>query len=186
MHARKESAGHFVPYISKLTKVGENMIGVLSDTHIPKRGKELPKEVIEGFQGVDLILHAGDIADESVLLELEKIAPVFAVHGNVDPPELREKLPLKRIIEYKQFRIGLIHGYGDKGTTLGRVMEAFEGEELNAIVFGHSHQPYNERLNGMLIFNPGSPLDKRYEVFYSYGLLIPQEEKMIGKVKYFK
>lgn len=162
------------------------MIGVISDTHIPRRAKGLPQEVIDGFQGVEMILHAGDIIDESVLEELEKIASVYAVHGNVDPAELAEKLPAKRIIEYKGFKIGLIHGHGSYGSTLGRVMEAFEGEELDALVYGHSHKPHNDRINGMLIFNPGSPTDKRYEVYYSYGLLIAQEKKMIGKVKYFK
>lgn len=162
------------------------MIGVISDTHMPKRALSLPKELIEGLQGVDLILHAGDLTDESVITELEKIAPVYAVHGNVDPPELKDKLPEKRIIEYKGFRIGLTHGAGEHGSTLGRAMDAFRDEELQAIVFGHSHKPYNERINGMLIFNPGSPTDKRFEVFYSYGLIIPQETKLIGKVKYFK
>jgi putative phosphoesterase len=162
------------------------MIGVISDTHMPKRGLALPKEVIDGLQGVDLILHAGDLTDESVITELEKIAPVYAVHGNIDPPELKEKLPEKRIIEYKGFRIGLIHGAGEHGSTLGRTLDAFRGEELHAIVFGHSHKPYNERVNGTLIFNPGSPTDKRFEVFYSYGWIIPQETKLVGKVKYFK
>lgn len=162
------------------------MIGVISDTHMPKRALALPKEVWDGLQGVELILHAGDLADESVLTELEKIAPVYAVHGNIDPPELKAKLPEKRIIEYKGFRIGLTHGAGEYGSTLGRVMDAFRDEELHAIVFGHSHKPYNERINGTLIFNPGSPTDKRFEVYYSYGLIIPQETKLVGKVKYFK
>lgn len=162
------------------------MIGVVSDTHIPRRAASLPPEVIDGLQGVELILHAGDLADESVIAGLEKIAPVYAVYGNVDPPELKAKLPGKRIIEYRGFRIGLIHGFGEHGSTLGRVLEAFRHEELHAIVFGHSHKPYNERLNGTLLFNPGSPTDKRFEVFYSYGLIIPQETKLVGKVKYFK
>ncbi|MCK4259692.1 MAG: metallophosphoesterase [Halanaerobiales bacterium] len=162
------------------------MIGVLSDTHISRRANGLPKEVIEGFKGVDLILHAGDLVDESVLLELEKIAPVIAVHGNCDSQTIKEKLPAKRIIEYADYKIGLMHGHGIGGITLGRVLEAFDGEKLDAIVFGHSHKPYNDRINGTLIFNPGSPTDKRFEVFYSYGLLIPQTRKIIGKVKYFK
>ncbi|AZR73810.1 YfcE family phosphodiesterase [Anoxybacter fermentans] len=162
------------------------MIGVLSDTHIPRRAEGLPKEVIQGFKGVDLILHAGDIVEESVLKELEEIAPVYAVYGNCDPPELREKLPAKRIVEYAGFKIGLVHYSSPYGNTLGRLLETFEDDEVDAIVFGHSHRPYNDRVNGILIFNPGSPTDKRFEVFYSYGLLIPQEKKLIGKVKYFK
>ena len=162
------------------------MIGVLSDTHIPTKAKELPREVIDGFKEVDLILHAGDILDKSIIDKLEQIAPVFAVAGNCDPPELKEKLPIKRIVEYCGFRIGLIHGDGGVATRLSRLLETFENDNVNAIVFGHSHRPYNDRINGVLLFNPGSPTDKRYEVFYSYGLIVPQENKLIGKVKYFK
>lgn len=162
------------------------MIGVVSDTHIPRRAAELPREVIEGLKGVEMILHAGDLIEASVLHELEKIAPVYAVHGNVDPDELKEQLPEKRIIEYKGFKIGLTHGAGEHGSTLGRALEAFQDEKLDAIVFGHSHKPYNDRINGTLILNPGSPTDKRFELYYSYGIIVAQEKKLIGKVKYFK
>lgn len=163
------------------------MIGVISDTHIPRRSDELPLEVIEGFKGVEMILHAGDLTDESVIEKLEKIAPVYAVQGNVDHPTLKEILPRKRIVEYKGFRIGLMHGHGDDGySTLSRVLNAFKDDNVHAVVFGHSHKPVNERVNGMLVFNPGSPTDKRFEMYYSYGLLIPQEDKLVGKVKYFK
>lgn len=124
--------------------------------------------------------------DESVLTELEEIAPVYAVHGNCDPPDLRERLPGWRIVEYQGFKIGLIHGHGPSGTTLGRILESFAEDQVDAIVYGHSHKPHNDRINGVLIFNPGSPIDKRFEVYYSYGLIIPQETRLIGKVKYFK
>lgn len=164
------------------------MIGVLSDTHIPRRAKRLPPEVIQGFQGVELILHAGDILQESVLQELVKIAPVYAVYGNGDHGELKEKLPAKRLINYAGFKIGLTHGhdyYRSSGISLGQLMEAFD-EDVDAIIFGHSHRPYNERVNGILFFNPGSPTDKRFEAFYSYGLIVPQKRRLIGQVKYFK
>lgn len=163
------------------------MIGVISDTHIPRRSDEIPQDVLEGFKGVEMILHAGDLTDESVIEKLEKIAPVYAVQGNVDHPVLKETLPRKRIIEYKGFRIGLIHGHGDDGfSTLGRILDAFKDDNVQAIVFGHSHKPMNDRINGVLVFNPGSPTDKRFETYFSYGLITAQEDKLVGKVKYFK
>ena len=87
-------------------------IGVVSDTHI-SRSEELPKELLTAFAGVDLILHAGDLVSLAVLEGLKKIAPeVCAVWGNMDPPDVKQALPEKRIIQAKQFRIGLIHGSG--------------------------------------------------------------------------
>lgn len=166
----------------------KSLIGVISDTHIPKRAKGLPPEVIVGLKGVELILHAGDILVQSVLEDLAQIAPVYAVHGNCDFPEVKDELPAKRMIKYAGFKIGLTHGHNycqSSGLSLGRVVEAFD-EDVDAIVFGHSHRPYNERINGILVFNPGSPTDKRFEAYYSYGLIVPQKKRLIGQVKYYK
>ncbi|MGC8844157.1 MAG: YfcE family phosphodiesterase, partial [bacterium] len=87
-------------------------IGVISDTHIPTRADRLPEAVFQHFKGVDLILHAGDIEDIGVLFELEEIAPVKAVIGNMDPYELENNLPSKRIVKAGAVNIGLIHGWG--------------------------------------------------------------------------
>ena len=164
------------------------MIGVISDTHIPRRAKGLPLEVVAGLEGVELILHAGDILVGSVLEDLAQIAPVYAVHGNCDLGELKDGLPKDRLIKYAGFKIGLTHGhdyYRSSGFSISQVLEAF-GEDVDAIVFGHSHRPYNKRINGILFFNPGSPTDKRFETLYSYGLIIPQKNRLIGQIKYFK
>ncbi|NLZ39076.1 MAG: metallophosphoesterase [Firmicutes bacterium] len=148
-------------------------IGVLSDTHIPTRAKYLPAALFAIFEGVDLLLHAGDLVVEDVLMELKTIAPVEAVAGNMDPPSLKQKLGRKKILELAGFRIGLIHGdYGsERHKTPQRALEAFEREQVDCVVFGHSHQPYLQKHNGILLFNPGSPTDRRREPRPSCGLL---------------
>jgi len=158
-------------------------IGILSDTHIPIKAKNLPYQVMNGLEGVDLILHAGDLVHEEVIWLLEEIAPVEAVAGNVDSWELQRQLGLKKTLDLQAFKIGLIHGHGgERGNTVERAVKAFTG--VDCIVFGHSHQSYNQLHNGVLLFNPGSSTDKRQEPHYSYGLLY-LEEKIKGEIIYF-
>jgi len=144
-------------------------IGVLSDTHIPKAATKLPAKVRKGLKGADIILHAGDLVEASVLEELNKIAPTKAVCGNMDGADLCGKLPRKIVVKASRFRIGLIHGWGHPA----RLPETISGEftGVNAIVFGHSHKPMNERMGGVLYFNPGSPTDKVFAEYNSYGII---------------
>lgn len=146
-------------------------IAVISDTHLPRRSKTLPKEVWQGIDGADLILHAGDVNTLEILEDLAHIAPVKAVLGNTDPYELAIKLPKKYLFNVGQYKIGLIHGDGLTGKTVERAYLAFEEEYPDIIVFGHSHQPYLAFHNKVLMFNPGSPTDKRFMPYYSYGIL---------------
>src|SRR5204863_2583781 len=90
-------------------------VGVISDTHIP-HFKKLPEAIWEHFAGVELIIHAGDLSILSVLDELETIAPVVAVQGNIEHEEVVLKLPLKREIEVEFCRIGIVHILGDSKT----------------------------------------------------------------------
>src|SRR5690554_1667245 len=119
---------------------GNYKIGVLSDTHMPHRARHLPAQVYTGFIGVDLILHAGDIMEWSVIQELSTLAPVEAVYGNMDYPETRQRLKRRRIVEIGGIKIGLIHGDGAGTNTVARAKQAFP--EVDCIVFGHSHRPY--------------------------------------------
>jgi len=158
-------------------------IGVLSDTHVPIRAKTLPHQVMKGLEGVDLILHAGDLVDEEVIWLLEEIAPVEAVAGNVDSWELQKKLGEKKILTLNGFKIGLIHGHeGGRGTTVQRAAMAFTN--VDCIVFGHSHQPYNQLHGSVLLFNPGSSTDRRRSPQHSYGLL-HLEDEIKGEIIYF-
>ncbi len=160
-------------------------VGVLSDTHIPNRAKRLPDEVIQAFREVDHIIHAGDISCQEVLDLLAQMADVSAVGGNIDPIPLREALGTKKIITLSNFKIGITHGHGSTGKTLDRAIKTFESDAVDCIVFGHSHIPYCEYNNGILMFNPGSPTDKRRNAYFSFGILELNED-MKAKHIYFR
>jgi putative phosphoesterase len=144
-------------------------IGVISDTHVPTTARMLPPSVFEIFKGVELILHAGDLVELSVLDELKAIAPVEAVSGNMDNHEVHQSLPEKKIIEIGKFRIGLIHGPGKIEGQKERIRKEFDTVDL--IVFGHSHAPYWGKFGDILFLNPGSPTDKRWSPYNSVAEL---------------
>ena len=143
-------------------------IGVISDTHIPQF-KRLPDAIWQHFAGVELIIHAGDISVLAVLDELETIAPVVAVQGNVEREEVIMKLPLKREIVIGHCRTGIVHILGDSHNRVKVARQEFP--EARVVVFGHSHIPWNEDRAGQLLFNPGSATDRRRQPRCSIGLL---------------
>ena len=183
MGAETEKGGEDIILVKPRGRI--ERIGVLSDTHIPARARCLPAELFERLQGVDLILHAGDLVDESVLLELAALAPVEAVAGNMDPPHLQELLGRKKLLQLGGLQIGMIHGDGWRGTVLQRARDAFEEIKPQAIVFGHSHQPLCRRFGGTLLFNPGSPVDPRRARRPSYGLLELSRDGITGEIVHF-
>ncbi|NLJ84998.1 MAG: metallophosphoesterase family protein [Firmicutes bacterium] len=148
------------------------------------RARCLPAEIFMAFGGVDLILHAGDIMEWSVIEELSTVAPVKAVYGNMDYPEVRHRIPRRQMIEIGGLKIGLIHGDGAGYNTLARARQAFS--EVDCIVFGHSHRPYNQLHNGILLFNPGSPTDRRMMPMGSYGFLQIRDGKIWGEHRYIE
>lgn len=147
-------------------------IGVIADTHYPSRIPLLPyPDIAQAFEGVSLILHAGDIETPEVLKQLGKIAPVEAVRGDDDPFDL----PHKRLIEVDGVRIGLHHGArplwmearsrianlrGKGGFNWGGIqtylLKVFSQDRVRVIIFGHFHVPYTADHQGILLFNPGS------------------------------
>ena len=145
-------------------------IGVISDTHIPRAASDVPKEVYDEFKNVDLILHAGDLVELAVLDKLKKLAPVKAVYGNMDERKVRLNLPDKEVININnKFKIGLTHGHGAPFNLIKTVGNEFD--KVDIIVFGHSHSPVNEVRGGTLFFNPGSPTDKIFASYNSFGIL---------------
>lgn len=144
-------------------------VGVLSDTHVPDAARFLPPAVFEHFKGVDLILHAGDIVDLSVLEELRAIAPVEAVAGNMDDTAAHRILPHKKVLSLGNYSVGLIHGKFK--IDIQREMIAREFENVDLIVYGHSHMPFWGKLGTVFFLNPGSPTDKRYAPYNSIALL---------------
>lgn len=146
-------------------------VGILSDTHIPKRAACLPSIVFEVFAKVDHIIHAGDLLNMDVIYQLETLAPVTAVAGNVDTCNVQKMLGLKKIIEVGSYRVGVVHGHGKSGKTIDRVKKSFADTSLNCVIFGHSHIPYCRYHDNTLFFNPGSPTDKRRNKYYSIGII---------------
>jgi hypothetical protein len=127
-------------------------IGVLSDTHLHSPA-ELPKDIVRAFSHVDLIVHTGDFVALAVLEGLKAMGEVKAVRGNMDSAEIRDILPEKELLVIKGKRIGIIHGSGAPWGIEKRVREQFDN--VDAILYGHTHQAKNELLGDVLFFNPG-------------------------------
>lgn len=146
-------------------------IVVVSDTHMPRMAKKLPSRLVEDLQDADFIIHAGDWQTMDLYYELSAYADVAGVTGNVDGWDMVERFKEKEMIELKGFKIGVTHGHGTKLTTEKRALAAFEEENVDCIIFGHSHIPVKKYENGILLFNPGSPTDKRRQDRYSHGII---------------
>jgi putative phosphoesterase len=147
---------------------------VLGDTHLPRFGRQLPAPLTDALASANLILHAGDHTDPFVLDLLEAFAPTDAVAGNNDPPELVSRLGFTRLVTVEEVRIGLTHGHlGPGRSTPERARRTFAQADppVNAIVFGHSHQPMIQQLDGIWLLNPGSPTDRRRQATFSFLVL---------------
>jgi putative phosphoesterase len=127
-------------------------IGAISDTHVASFA-EVPNRILHALAGVDLIIHAGDFVARDVLDGLRQLGEVKAVQGNMDSEELKQLLPEKEILEIEGKRMGIIHGWGSPYGIDERVGGMFDNVDI--IVYGHSHQAQNEVKNGILFFNPG-------------------------------
>jgi putative phosphoesterase len=151
------------------------VVGVVSDTHLPRFGRALPAALVEGLTSarVELILHLGDMTEPLVPPLFEAIAPFDAVAGNNDGGELVARFGRRKVVEVGGVRFGLVHG--DQGfgrTTPERATDSFHAGEVDAVLFGHSHMPLVERLaDGRWLVNPGSPTDKRSQPRYSFALI---------------
>jgi len=142
-------------------------VAVLSDTHSPRFWKGCPAAVAAHLIGADLILHAGDVCTADVLDELATYAPVRVVLGNNDRPEVAAwGAPETLELELEGLRVAMVHDSGPAGGRVARLRRWFPAAEL--VVFGHSHIPMDRSEDGLRIFNPGSPTDKRRQ---SYGTL---------------
>lgn len=161
-------------------------IGVVSDTHIPKRAKRIPPKLLRAFEKVEFILHAGDLVELDVLRILGGCAPVLGVHGNMDGASVRAQLPPTRSIPAQGYSItiGLTHGHLGAGrTTPERARRMVMAPGVACVVFGHSHIPYNKKEGGVLLFNPGSPTDPRGRR-PSYGILTVEADQIQGEIRF--
>lgn len=140
---------------------------VLADTHIPRRARALPQALIPHLEEADVILHAGDLMDPALLDELSGYAPVLAVRGNVDPPEIE----LPEILEFDLggVAVAMVHDSGRKEGRRRRLRKRFP--RARVAVFGHSHIPWLEDEEGLLLLNPGSPTDRRRQPEHTFARL---------------
>jgi len=146
-------------------------IAVFSDTHFldPFRGIALLQRLIDHYAAdAKMILHAGDLVHPDILLAFEGRI-LHAVQGNLDPP--RPEVPVRKIVAVAGWRIGLVHGWGRGLQVEKNAAEAFAGERIDALVYGHSHLPVCHRRGGILRFNPGSCTERRSAPYHSFGLL---------------
>ena len=127
-------------------------IGVVSDTHMYSF-QEMPQKLVGAFSAVDVIVHAGDIVSLRVLEGLRGLGEVKAVRGNMDSAELKHLLPEKELIVIGGKKIGISHGSGSPWGIEHRVRGLFD--EVDVIIYGHSHEARNEQIGSILFFNPG-------------------------------
>jgi putative phosphoesterase len=145
-------------------------IVAISDTHAPRRWKSCPPRVAEYLRQADLILHAGDVCTASVLDELAQYAPVHAVLGNNDGPDVAAwGAPETLDLDLAGLKVSMIHDSGPSAGRLRRMRRRFP--EAGLVVFGHSHIPLDESDDGLRILNPGSPTDRRRQPHGTIGLL---------------
>ena len=145
-------------------------IGVIADTHIPVSTNKLPSKIYEKFKDCDLIIHAGDLVEMSAVEELEKIAETRAVYGNMDSSEVKKTLPEKILFEAEGKKIGVVHGKGSASRIIENVRKSFS-KKPDIIIFGHSHTPLNKTIDGILFFNPGSPTDRIFSPYRTFGII---------------
>ncbi|HMK75599.1 MAG TPA: metallophosphoesterase family protein [Thermodesulfobacteriota bacterium] len=129
-------------------------IGVVSDTHLREPHPEFKRIIEFHFRDVEKIFHAGDFVDRSIAEYLSNLKELIAVCGNMDSQDIRKAFPQKRIVEIEKFRIGLIHGGGPPFGIESRVRGQFD--EVDIIVYGHTHTPANHQIKNIYLFNPGS------------------------------
>jgi putative phosphoesterase len=146
-------------------------VAVLADTHAPRRWKGCPAAVADRLRGADVILHAGDVCTAATLDELAAFAPVHALLGNNDGPDVAAwGAPETLRLELGGLVVGMIHDSGPATGRPARLRRLFPDADL--VVFGHSHIPWDETHDGQRSFNPGSPTDRRRQPRGTMGELV--------------
>lgn len=143
---------------------------LMSDTHLPKRAKDLPAPLWEAVEAADLVVHAGDWVDEATLDALEaRSARLLACWGNNDGPGLRARLPEIARATVEGVRVAVVHETGGRERREERMRATYPGVDL--LVFGHSHIPWDTEHEGLRLLNPGSPTDRRAQPDFTWMTL---------------
>jgi hypothetical protein len=135
------------------------LVGIISDTH-----GRLPRSLAQAFEGVDLIIHAGDIGEPEILQALEKIAPTFAVRGNMDFGQWADRLAAEETIEISQTRLVVLHDVFRFKPKPGKAAP-------DVVISGHTHRPLQEENQGIIYINPGSAGYPKYGQYPTVALL---------------
>jgi hypothetical protein len=158
--------------------MGPMLIAVLADTHAPRRWKRCPPAVARHLEGTDLILHAGDVCRAEVLDELSVFAPVRAVLGNNDTPDVAAwGAPETLRLDLEGLRVGMIHDAGPATGRARRMRRRFPDADL--VLFGHSHIPLDLAEDGIRMLNPGSPTDRRRQPHGTIGLVRVEDGNLV-------
>jgi putative phosphoesterase len=170
--------------LHRLRKSGvTKTVGLIADTHIPVRAREIPRKVFEIFDKADFIIHAGDLVDLSVIDDLEQLAPVLAVYGNMDGPKIRGKLLKINSAKVLNWEIGVTHDpralFG-----MGKMREIVKQNNFNVLVYGHTHNSRIKWEGKTLFINPGSPTDPLppFLTKPSVALLRITKEKIVPEI----
>lgn len=139
-------------------------VGVLSDTH-----GLLRPQVLERLEGVDHIVHAGDIGSVDILAELAVLAPVTAVYGNTDGFDVRAEVPEEVTLELGRHRIAVVHGHQLGSPAPDPLRRRYPG--VDVVVYGHTHRPLVDESEPPLVLNPGSAGPVRFRLPVSLALL---------------
>jgi uncharacterized protein len=155
---------------------------LVADTHVPKRARELPDQLWREVDRADVVVHAGDWVEVSLLDELERRASrVVGVYGNNDGPALRARLPEVARVDLAGVKVAVVHETGDAAGRARRC-QALYGD-VDVLVFGHSHIPWDTTTPaGLRLLNPGSPTDRRRQPFCTYMTAIARDGQ-VGDVQ---
>lgn len=157
-----------------MKRSGQLRVGVIADTH-----GVFDPSIVRHFRGVDHIVHAGDIGERRIIQQLQAIAPVTAVAGNVDGFE-RSGYPREAVIELARFRIGIRHVLYAGGTLAEEGRAFLDRERLDICVYGHTHRPRTEWSGTTMLFNPGSAGPRRFSLPRGVGVLHLREGQRPG------
>jgi putative phosphoesterase len=156
-------------------------IVVVADTHTRGASRPLPEGARPYIETADHILHAGDVCDPALILELRAFAPVTVVRGNADAADLRDAGAVEEAsFELGGVTFGMVHDAGPRRGRRQRLRARFP--RARVVVFGHSHLPCNSDAEGLLLFNPGSPTWPRRAPFASMGILWVQDRSVEGEI----
>lgn len=160
-------------------------VGVIADTHTNLKNVEKLRLFLENLMNdVDFIIHAGDIKSEEALEILRSFKNIVIVRGNNDNEGELAKLNDREILDLEGYKIGITHGHGTSKSTLDNAIQKFEGEDIDVLIFGHSHKSYVDTKGNTLILNPGSPSRRRKERWYSYIVMDLRENGIDVELKY--